>query len=112
VTGRLGFTAGAALFYAKAGYAWADNRVSFAVGPLALRESKVHSGWTAGAGAEYMFAPNWSAKVEYMYADYGTENYFRTFAPATGLDFGVTTHTVKGGINYHFNWGGPVVAKY
>ena len=21
-------------------------------------------------------------------------------------------HTVKAGINYHFNWGGPVVAKY
>jgi outer membrane immunogenic protein len=21
-------------------------------------------------------------------------------------------HTVKVGVNYHFNWGGPVVAKY
>jgi outer membrane immunogenic protein len=25
---------------------------------------------------------------------------------------GHTLHTIKGGINYHFNWGGPVVARY
>jgi outer membrane immunogenic protein len=23
-----------------------------------------------------------------------------------------TVHTIKAGVNYHFNWGGPVVAKY
>jgi outer membrane immunogenic protein len=113
VTGRIGVTAGAALFYAKGGYAWADNRISLNVGGLGFSESKVHSGWTVGAGVEYMFAPSWSLKGEYMYADYGNENYLRAFAPATGVDLGMTTHTVKGGINYHFNWGGgPVLAKY
>lgn len=112
VTGRVGVTAGAALFYAKGGYAWADNRISLNVGALGFSESKVHSGWTVGAGVEYMFAPSWSLKGEYMYADYGNENYLRAFAPATGVNLGVTTHTVKGGINYHFNWGGPVLAKY
>lgn len=112
VTGRVGVTAGAALFYAKGGYAWADNRISLNVGGLGFSESKVHSGWTVGAGVEYMFAPSWSLKGEYMYADYGNENYLRAFAPTTGVDLGMTTHTVKGGINYHFNWGGPVLAKY
>jgi outer membrane immunogenic protein len=103
VTGRVGVTAGAALFYAKGGYAWADNRVSFSVpGVINFEESKVHSGWTVGAGAEYMFAPNWSAKVEYMYADYGSERYFTALLPP-GADLGLTTHSVKGGINYHFN---------
>src|SRR6266404_3256277 len=29
-------------------------------------------GWTAGAGAEWMFARNWSAKVEYLYLDLGS----------------------------------------
>ncbi|UFS78620.1 outer membrane beta-barrel protein [Tardiphaga sp. 37S4] len=36
-------------------------------------ESKVLSGWTVGAGVEYMFAPNWSLKGEYICADYGSE---------------------------------------
>src|SRR5712691_9077183 len=103
VTGRVGVTTGAALFYAKGGYAWADNRLTFsAPGVIISDESKVHSGWTVGVGGEYMFAPNWSAKVEYMYADYGSERYLATLLPP-GVDLGLTTHSVKGGINYHFN---------
>ena len=103
VTGRVGVTAGAALFYAKGGYAWADNRLTFSVpGVIISDESKVHSGWTVGVGGEYMFAPNWSAKVEYMYADYGSERYLTALLPP-GVDLGLTTHSVKGGINYHFN---------
>jgi outer membrane immunogenic protein len=111
VTGRVGITSGAALFYAKGGYAWADNRLAFTVpGATLFSQSKVHSGWTVGAGVEYMFAPSWSLKGEYMYADYGNETYGN---PTVGFtDLGVSTHTVKGGINYHFNWGGPVMAKY
>jgi outer membrane immunogenic protein len=101
VTGRLGVTAGAALFYAKGGYAWADNRVSVSALGLNVSESKVHSGWTVGGGLEYMFLPAWSAKAEYMYADYGSENY----NIAGGNSLGLTTHSVKGGINYHFGSG-------
>jgi outer membrane immunogenic protein len=111
VTGRVGITSGAALFYAKGGYGWADNRVSVNVlGVNTFSQSKVHSGWTVGGGVEYMFAPSWSLKGEYMYADYGNERYGNTLMGFT--DIGVTTHTVKGGVNYHFNWGGPVVARY
>jgi opacity protein-like surface antigen len=94
------------------GYAWADNRLALqAPGATLFSESKMLSGWTIGGGLEYMFAPNWSGKVEYMFADYGSERYLRAFAPA-GIELGATVHTVKGGINYHFNWGGPVVARY
>ena len=107
VTGRVGVTTGPALFYAKGGYAWANNRVSLSALGLTVSETKTHSGWTVGGGAEYMFAPAWSAKVEYMYADYGSENY-----GIVGGNLGVTTHSVKGGINYHFSAGGPVLAKY
>ena len=31
--------------------------------------------------------------------------------PVTAVSLNNETHTVKLGINYHFNWGGPVVAK-
>jgi outer membrane immunogenic protein len=60
-------------------------------------------------GLEYLFTPSWSGKAEYMYADYGNEAYLIAFAPG-GIGLGVTTHTVKAGVNYHF--GGPVVARY
>ncbi|UTD29670.1 outer membrane protein [Bradyrhizobium sp. WD16] len=106
VTGRVGMAFNSALLYVKGGYAWADNKVAFTGGGFNFSDSKLHSGYTVGAGLEYMFVPNWSAKVEYMYADYGRQTYFNA------VDFSVSTHTIKAGINYHFNWGGPVVAGY
>jgi outer membrane immunogenic protein len=104
VTGRLGYAFSTAMIYAKGGFAWADNQVSLAGAGVTVSDSQIHAGFTVGAGLEVMFAPNWSAKAEYMYADYGKETYFGN------TDFGFTTHTIKGGLNYHF--GGPAVARY
>ena len=102
VTGRVGVTAGAALFYAKGGYAWANNQVTLSIpGVASASESKTLSGWTIGGGLEYMVARNWSVKGEYMYADYGNGRYGDATTGFT--DLGLSTHTVKGGINYHFN---------
>jgi outer membrane immunogenic protein len=109
VTGRLGWAAGPALIYAKGGYAWADNQISATAFGVTLSQSRFHSGWTIGGGLEYLFVPNWSGKVEYMYADYGNANYLPTLI-AGGIGLGTTTHTIKAGVNYHF--GGPVVARY
>jgi outer membrane immunogenic protein len=115
-TGRLGYAWGPALLYAKGGYAWADNRVTTSLtGPafaLSASESHFHSGWTVGGGLEYLFAPSWSGKIEYMYADYGSATYGAGLV-AGGFGLSATVHTIKGGINYHFDWGGsPVVARY
>ena len=101
VTGRIGFAANAALFYVKGGYAWADNEVSATSFGATFAESRFHSGWTVGGGLEYLFVPNWSGKVEYMYADYSNANYLTNFVPG-GIGLGVTVNTVKAGINYHF----------
>jgi outer membrane immunogenic protein len=109
VTGRVGFAASAALVYVKGGYAWMDNQISASALGLTLSESHLHSGWTIGGGLEYMFVPNWSAKVEYMFADYSNATYLAAFAPG-GIGLGLTVNTVKAGVNYHF--GGPVVARY
>src|SRR6202035_5821596 len=83
VTGRIGIAAGPALFYAKGGYAWADNKISASAVGLGtvFSESHFHPGWTVGGGVEYMFVPSWSAKVEYMYADYANETYLAAFIP-------------------------------
>jgi outer membrane immunogenic protein len=88
--------------------------------------SDTRVGWTAGAGVEWMFAPNWSAKAEYLYYDLGRVTYGAGIRAAT-LTNGVTPiwthvssastrfdgHIIRAGLNYHFNWGAaPVVAKY
>ena len=112
VTGRLGYSFGPTLLYAKGGYAWKDNdNISVVAGgaPAAFTTDGSHKdGYTVGAGLEYMFAPSWSAKVEYQYYNFGSANFI---APAALVPFGSFTtddHVVKVGVNYRFNWGGPV----
>jgi outer membrane immunogenic protein len=101
VRGRIGYAVGPALFYATGGYAWADNRISFSAPGVSVSDSQVHSGWTVGAGAEYMFAPKWSVKAEYLYKSFGNENY--TFAGLGTAGTGTTNfHSGQVGINYHF----------
>jgi outer membrane immunogenic protein len=116
VTGRLGYTWGPALLYAKGGYAWKDrNNLGVSVGgvPVAFTTDGNHrDGYTVGAGLEYMFAPNWSAKVEYQYYNFGSTAFTTGPAVLVGTRFHDDEHTVKAGLNYRFNWGGPVVAKY
>jgi outer membrane immunogenic protein len=118
VTGRLGYTWGPALLYAKGGYAYSDYDQSLTLGGLPTGfgiNGSHHDGYTVGAGLEYMFAQNWSAKIEYQYYNFGKTSFV---APIALASFGRETndeHVVKAGLNYHFNWGswgGPVVAKY
>ena len=115
VTGRLGYTWGPALLYAKGGYAYSDYSESltlFGVPQAFALNSSHHDGYTVGAGLEYMFAPSWSAKLEYQYYNFGSSTFLTGPVDIVGTRFTDSEHTVKAGINYHFNWGGPVVARY
>ncbi|MGJ5137543.1 outer membrane protein [Bradyrhizobium oligotrophicum] len=101
VRGRIGYAFGPTLVYATGGYAWADNRISLTAPGVAVSDSKIHSGWTVGAGVEYMFAPNWSLKGEYLYKSFGGESY--TFTGLGTLATGtLNVHSGQVGINYHF----------
>jgi outer membrane immunogenic protein len=78
--------------------------------------SKMRGGWTLGGGLEWMFAPNWTAKGEYLYYDLGSVSYgsqiaegFTVAAPAPYYfvnDARSTTRfngdIVRAGLNYHF----------
>ena len=65
-------------------------------------------GWTIGMGVEYAFLPNWSAKVEYDFIDFGTKLYnFPVTSTVVGLNFAdwnftSMIHEMKMGVNYHF----------
>jgi outer membrane immunogenic protein len=101
VTGRVGVAMDTALFYAKGGYAWANNKLSVTVpGFLSASDSHVHSGYTIGGGIEYMFAPNWSAKAEYMFTHLDSKTYT---LGALAFDSGTAEFSsIKVGVNYHF----------
>jgi outer membrane immunogenic protein len=112
VTGRLGYTWGPGLIYAKGGVAFRDSSDLTGFGGFpSLPAHRDDTGYTVGGGLEYMFAPAWSAKIEYQYYNFG--NVAPEFAPGVAVfHYRDDVHTVKAGINYHFNWGGPIVAKY
>ena len=99
---------------------WVAGKENFG----SLSNSRV--GWTAGGGLEWLFAPNWSVKVEYLYYDLRTPTFALSPLTNTFTTGGVvyssapfaktrfTGNIVRAGLNYHFNlWGpAPVVAKY
>lgn len=90
VRGRLGYAIDRTLLYGTGGLAWANTNNIFVPDGYMI-------GWTAGAGIEYAFAERWSAKIEYLYADFGTTT--DTLFGAN-IDERVTSHTVKVGLNY------------
>jgi outer membrane immunogenic protein len=104
VRGRAGFTQANWLFYGTGGYAYGRNKMSVCSTP-SCEVSKSHTGWAAGGGVEWAFAPNWSAKIEYLHIDLGKENYF-----CSCIYEALTADTVKLGINWRFS-GGPSFGK-
>lgn len=98
VSGRLGYVSGPILIYGKGGVAFGSNKLEVTVLNVTASDTQTHVGFVAGGGVEYMFAPNWSVKGEYLYTSFGSENYFNGVLRSGDVSF----HTVKGGINYHF----------
>ena len=133
VRGRLGYVINSVLLYGTGGWAWShsntDRTVTCVVAgggicpggpsPSALTgavssASGTQNGWTAGAGVEWMFAPHWTAKVEYQHLQF--DNVTRDFSyagfPAASRHIVSDSHidTVRVGVNYIF--GGPALARY
>jgi len=102
VRGRVGYAFDQVLIYGTAGYAWADNRITLSALNVSISDSQIHSGWTAGAGVEVMFAPKWSVKAEYLYRSFDSETYFAGIR-RPGLESGtLNLNSVQLGVNYHF----------
>lgn len=110
-TARLGYVyAERWLIYARGGAAWTRDKVddafispTFGV-PTDPSATVNRTGWTAGAGAEWAFAPHWSANVEYNYYNFGTKSILLTGGTNTVFLAGLkdTFHAATIGVNYHF----------
>jgi opacity protein-like surface antigen len=124
------------LIYGTGGFAYGEVGArgalsSFAAGACALfwcsagSFSEVATGWTAGAGLEFAVASNVTFKTEWLYVDLGKQRYgIASFGGANIVGVPVnlvatsdsTTHIVRAGVNYRFDFGRhdapPVIAKY
>lgn len=111
VTARLGYAVDHWMFYGRGGPAWAGGKYSvvgaFAGAPFGFEGLDTRTGWTVGAGVEWAFAPNWSARLEYDYYGFGNRTVSLTdnINAVTGvLDVKQNVQTVKLGVNFHV-WG-------
>jgi len=125
VAPRVGVAWDRVLLYAKGGVAWAHDDYWLTLTPNQLlagqtfvRGDATRVGWMVGVGIEYAFAQNWSVKAEYNYMDFGTE---RILVKSTGIeptqpnfdeDIRRKILVVKVGLNYKFDWAGPLVGRY
>jgi outer membrane immunogenic protein len=100
--GRFGYAADRVLFYGTGGGAFANVQTTFD----GVQTTHEQAGWTAGAGFEWAFADNWTAKVEYLYVNFGSTNFTCSTGvcttPITG-SVGLTENLVRAGVNFKFN---------
>jgi len=91
--GRVGYALNNVLFYGTGGFAYGDLRAERG----GFAETQTLGGWTAGAGMEVGFTPNWSAKIEYLYINLGNGNF-----TLTGTSNGLSSNMLRFGVNYRF----------
>ncbi|MET4632565.1 outer membrane protein [Kaistia defluvii] len=102
---RAGYAFDNFLVYGTGGIAFADGKMSSngynedLGASFSSDDSNTHVGWTAGVGAEYAFSPNWIARAELRYSDFGHKTYQLLEGPVDA-DFTQTAVTV--GLSYKF----------
>ena len=71
------------------------NRTGF------VGSTSTNAGWTVGVGIEGVIAGNWTAKLEYLYADLG-DTTCSAVACGVATNVDLTVNVVRGGLNYRF----------
>ena len=87
------------MFYGTGGAAFANVQAAAGAFPFS---SSTQAGWVAGAGIEYAFMPNWTAKVEYLFVDLGNQPCSPVNCSGTATNVSLNESIIRGGINYKF----------
>jgi len=103
VRGRIGYAPGSWLFYATGGFAWSYDQLTLT--QLASGTTDMpflwRLGWAAGAGVEVPILPHWTARLEYLFTDYGTSSaLFANAGQRFNSDFSL--QELRFGVNYQF----------
>ena len=96
IRGRIGLAHDRWLLFATGGWAWANVQNEYTDLAGRITDDDTVDGWTAGAGLEYAFTPNWTARVEYRHYDFGDHVISSGFKQDLDLD------TVSVGVAYKF----------
>jgi outer membrane immunogenic protein len=101
--GRAGYAFDRVLLYATGGAAPANRQITAGGGyPFS---STTQIGWTAGVGVEGALWRNWTAKIEYLYVDLGSQTCpVTSCGGAVAISVPLTENVVRAGINYRFNF--------
>ena len=99
VRGRIGYAFDRFMVYATGGWAYLNYQMNVSALGTTVSSNASSNAWTAGGGVEWMFAPNWSTKLEYLYIDTGS-----TSVTLFGVPFNAraSDNIVRLGLNYHF----------
>jgi outer membrane immunogenic protein len=107
VTARLGYAVDHWLFYGKGGIAWTNDKYSvtgvFTGTAFDAEGLGMRTGWTAGAGVEWAFADDWSARLEYDFYEFGHSNVLMSDATngfQSIVTFRQSAQMVKLGLNF------------
>jgi high affinity Mn2+ porin len=114
--GRIGYAPGNWLFYATGGFAWtydeftrtqiAGTPAGGVAGPGTVEPvwKAARAGWTAGGGVEVALWSKWSARVEYLFTDFGNRSVVFPFA-AQRFDSDLALNEFRVGLNYRLGGG-------
>ena len=106
LTARLGYAVQPNwLLYGQGGAAWMRSN-QWVINPAGVQVGQIGNnttGWTVGGGTEYMFAPHWSAFLEYNYMNFGTSSgTFNVGSTPVSVNVKRDAQNVLVGINYRF----------
>ncbi len=97
---RFGYAFDHWLIYGTGGFAWSQARFGETPGIIS-NEDKIlltRTGWALGLGAEVAIAPDWTARLEYLYDRFGTVA--GTFPSGTSYQSVFDIQTLRLGLNY------------
>jgi outer membrane immunogenic protein len=105
--GRLGYTWGPGMIYLTGGGAWEGVQFNTSDAVASSSFTNTRSGWTIGGGYEWMIAPNWMVRAEYLY--YGFSGTVNNVTPILGGGVShswsnTNTSVARIGLNYKFDW--------
>jgi high affinity Mn2+ porin len=102
--GRLGYLFDPWMIYGTGGFAWAGGRFLNDVGDDEQKKLHLRAGWVVGAGAEYAFAPGWTARLEYLHSRFASADIL--FASGTRYASTTDFQVLRVGLNRKIDWPG------
>jgi outer membrane immunogenic protein len=112
---RLGYAQDRFLIFVTGGVAYGNVNATILNAGIFNIDSETHTrvGYTVGGGIEAKISRDWSAKLEYLYVDFGTSVGYTALPPPPPLqpeNVSLKFNVVRLGVDYHFKL--PVAAKY